>query len=54
VFYLIIVKAESRMHFMLNERVTENIVRNLLRQKGYYDDANIIIEEQKVAKPKNR
>lgn len=31
---------------MENERNTENIVRNLLRNKGYYDDDTIIIEEQ--------
>lgn len=33
---------------MLNERITENLVRELLRQNGYYDaDNGIIIEEQK-------
>lgn len=32
---------------MLNERNTENLVRNDLRAKGYYDDSNVIIEEQK-------
>lgn len=37
---------------MLNERITENIVRNLLRQKGYYDDQNILIEEQKSQNPR--
>ncbi len=37
---------------MLNERDTENIVRNILRQKGYYDDTNIIIEEQKSQSPR--
>lgn len=31
---------------MANERNTENLVRNMLRHKGYYDDPNIIIEEQ--------
>ena len=31
---------------MGNERITENIVRNILRNKGYYDDETIIIEEQ--------
>jgi type I restriction-modification system DNA methylase subunit len=34
------------------ERITENIVRNLLREKGYYNDINIIIEEQKSQNPK--
>jgi hypothetical protein len=32
---------------IMNERITENIVRNLLREKLYYSDDNIIIEEQK-------
>lgn len=31
---------------MANERNTENIVRGILRNKGYYDDDTIIIEEQ--------
>lgn len=31
---------------MGNERITENIVRNILRNKGYYDDETIVIEEQ--------
>jgi type I restriction-modification system DNA methylase subunit len=31
---------------MANERNTENIVRNVLRNTGYYDDETIIIEEQ--------
>jgi type I restriction enzyme M protein len=37
---------------MLNERITENIVRNLLREKGYYNDDNIVIEEQSSRNPK--
>nr|WP_253308030.1 N-6 DNA methylase [Rickettsia endosymbiont of Ceutorhynchus assimilis] len=36
---------------MLNERITENIVRNLFREKGYYDDQNILVEEQKSQNP---
>jgi type I restriction enzyme M protein len=36
----------------MTERITENIVRDLLREKGYYDDKNIIIEEQKSQNPK--
>ncbi|SER99661.1 N-6 DNA methylase [Pseudomonas sp. NFPP19] len=33
---------------MLNERITENLVRDLLRELGYYDvDNGIVIEEQK-------
>lgn len=32
---------------MSNERKTENIVRQLLREQGYYDNENIIVEEQK-------
>ncbi len=36
---------------MANERITENIVRNLLRDKGYYDNDKIIIEEQSSANP---
>ncbi len=31
---------------MANERNTENIVRNILTNKGYFDDETIIIEEQ--------
>lgn len=34
---------------MLNEHITENIVRNLLRQLGYYDNSSCVIEEQKSA-----
>ncbi len=37
---------------MLNERITENIVRNILRERGYYSDDNIIIEEQSSGNPK--
>lgn len=37
---------------MLNERITENIVRDLLREKGYYSDDNIVIEEQKSLNPR--
>ncbi len=36
----------------MTERITENIVRDLLREKGYYDDKHIIIEEQKSQNPK--
>ncbi len=32
---------------MLNERITENIVRNALRELGYYDNEDISIEEQR-------
>ena len=38
--------------FMANERKTENLVRNLLKSKGYYDDKNIIVEEQASDHPK--
>lgn len=37
---------------MLNERITENIVRDLLREKGYYSNDNIVIEEQSSRNPK--
>lgn len=37
---------------MANERKTENIVRNFFREKGFYDDKNIIIEEQKSDYPR--
>lgn len=43
---------------MLNERITENIVRNQLREKGYYyyydddDDDDIVIEEQSSRNPR--
>ncbi len=37
---------------MANERKTENLVRDLLRKKGYYDDDNIHIEEQSSDNPK--
>ena len=32
---------------MANERKTENIIRNSLRELGYFDNNKIIIEEQK-------
>ncbi len=32
---------------MVNERKTEIIVREKLRELGYFDDENIIVEEQK-------
>lgn len=32
---------------MANERITENIVRDILRDLKYYDDKNTLIEEQK-------
>lgn len=31
----------------MNERITENIVRDTLRNLGYFDHEDIIIEEQK-------
>lgn len=37
---------------MANERKTENIVREMLREKGYYDNDNIIVEEQSSDNPK--
>ncbi len=37
---------------MTHESLTENIVRNLLREKGYYNDDNIFIEEKKSQNPK--
>lgn len=37
---------------MANERKTENMVRNMLRNAGYYDDKSIIIEEQSSNHPK--
>lgn len=37
---------------MANERKTENIVRDLLKENGYYDDKNIIIEEQTSDNPR--
>ena len=36
---------------MDNERNTENIVRNLLRERGYEGDENIVIEEQTSTNP---
>jgi len=35
-----------------NERITENIVRKLLGQNGYLDDASILVEEQMSRNPK--
>ena len=32
---------------MVNERNTENLVREILRKQDYYKDENIIVEEQK-------
>ena len=37
---------------MANERKTENIVRDLLREQGYNDNENIIIEEQQSDNPR--
>lgn len=37
---------------MANERNTETLVRNDLKSKGYYDDPNVIVEEQKSASSK--
>ncbi len=31
---------------MGSERITENLVRSMLQDAGYYDDKNIIVEEQ--------
>jgi type I restriction enzyme M protein len=36
----------------MNERITENLVRNKLRKLGYYKDKNIIVEEQQSKIPK--
>ena len=36
----------------LNERKTENIVRAIIRELGYYDDNSIIVEEQSSDNPK--
>jgi type I restriction enzyme M protein len=36
----------------MNERITENLVRSMFRNNGYYDDKSIIIEEQKSSNPK--
>jgi len=36
----------------MNERITENIVRNLLRERGYYSNDNIVIEEQSSENPR--
>ncbi|QXM05816.1 HsdM family class I SAM-dependent methyltransferase [Crassaminicella indica] len=30
----------------MNERITENLVRDILREKGYYDDKIVTVEEQ--------
>lgn len=37
---------------MANERNTENIARKLLREQGYLDNENIVIEEQTSTNPK--
>lgn len=37
---------------MVNERKTENLVRNLLKEQGYSDNENILIEEQSSDNPK--
>ena len=37
---------------MANESKTENIVRDLLREKGYYNNLNIVIEEKASDNPK--
>lgn len=37
---------------MANERNTENLVRDLLRENGYFDDESIFVEEQSSSNPK--
>jgi type I restriction-modification system DNA methylase subunit len=37
---------------MKNERKTESLVRKYLKEAGYYDDSNIIVEEQRSDSPK--
>jgi hypothetical protein len=37
---------------MTHESRTEGIFRDILREKGYYDDDNIIIEEKKSDNPR--
>ena len=34
------------MHFIMSERITENLVRELLKSKGYFSNKNITVEEQ--------
>lgn len=36
---------------MANERNTENLVRKILTEKGYYNDFTILVEEQQSKKP---
>ena len=31
----------------MNERITENIVRDFLQKQNYYDNVDIIVDEQK-------
>jgi len=37
---------------MVNERKTEQLVRKMLKDAGYYNNPNIIIEEQSSDNPK--
>ena len=37
---------------MVNERNTENLVRNMLKDAGYYDNHSIVIEEQASKNPR--
>jgi type I restriction enzyme M protein len=37
---------------MANERKTEQLVRNMLKEKGYYDNSQIVVEEQASDNPK--
>lgn len=39
-------------NYMANERNTENLVRDLLRENGYLSDENILVEEQSSKNPK--
>ena len=34
------------MKFIMSERITENLVRELLKSKGFYSNKNITVEEQ--------
>lgn len=36
---------------MANERITESLVRDMLKEKGYYDDPSTVIEEQSSKNP---
>ncbi len=43
---------KSKIYMPKNEKKTENISRKLLTENGYYDNSNLVVEEQKYDNPR--